>query len=37
MELFGKIGEFNDSSIESWTQYKERLDRYCIANDIDDA
>ena len=36
MAHFGKIEEFTETSIESWTQYKERLDQYFIANDIDD-
>ena len=36
MAHVGKIEEFTDTSIESWTQYKERLDQYFIANDIED-
>lgn len=31
--VIGKIDQFNESS-ESWTCYKERLEKYFVANDV---
>ena len=36
MSLHGTITEF-DYENENWIEYKERLDQYYLANDIDDA
>jgi len=32
----GRLREFNAAS-ENWSEYVERLEQYCIANDIEDA
>ena len=36
MALYGNIGEF-DEEVDDWKDYKERLDQYFLANDVDDA
>ena len=33
MATYGNMGEFHES-VESWTQYAERLDQYFEANKI---
>ena len=35
MALIGKIDEFRDETV-NWTWYKERLEQFLVANDIQD-
>lgn len=35
MSLIGHVSAF-DPEVESWTEYKERLDHYFLANEIGD-